>query len=410
MLSSGAETATIVVTSLDGVTTKTYTIHFAWESGTDYTNLVINNDFELASDADCNPVPVAAGIDGWENDAWRPKLATCKQFYGWTCDLALTSGSSNNTSQGINANPDGNRHGNWVCWIGGNRTGYTEFEFYQTIDKNDLPAGTYKVQCLLAAGNGAKKNDQRLFANNNVQYYGNSSDYANNLVAGEKYTFAGHTLYADNDLEEMTVYCSINDNDSLKIGVRTSNKSANGTIQRQNSPMFKADYFRLTKLDPDNAADATLADIVLSAGNPDFLPETLNYNLLLPAGTETVTATATANIQDVTVTGTGKVDVRSGSGVSTIIVTALDGITTKTYTIHYTVESGAGIKGATAKRGKTAYSVTNRKLTVKGAAAYNVYSLSGTTVAHVKEESVELLPGLYIVKTIDSEIFKVIVR
>jgi hypothetical protein len=410
-ISSGSATTTIVVTSLDGVTTKTYTINFVTGSGTDYTNLVINNDFELAPDAAGNPVPVAAGINGWDNSAWRPKSSTGKQFYGWNCDLSLTGSS---TSQGINANPDGNRHGDWVCWIGGNRTAYTEFEFSQTIDKNSLPAGTYKVQCLLAAGNGNKKNSQRLFANNSVQYYGVSADYDKNLATGEKYTFAGHTLFTDNVMYEMTVYVTINEDDSLKIGVRTGNKLTNGTVPVQQSPMFKVDYFRLTKIDDTRAADASLANISLSAGNLDFLPETTVYNVTLPKGTEVVTATATANIQDATVTGAEAVNMSSGAGVSTIVVTALDGTTTKTYTINYTVETGEGIHDVNTKDAKITYSVTNRKLTVKGTAAYSVYSLNGIKVAGVKtnlpETSVDLLPGLYIVKTTGSEVFKVIVR
>ena len=37
----------------------------------------------------------------------------------------------------------------------------------------------------------------------------------------------------------------------------------------------------------------------------------------------------------------------SGSGVSTIVVTALDGTTTKTYTVNYTVEPGDSVDEAT---------------------------------------------------------------
>ncbi len=312
---------------------------------TDYTNLIINNDFELAPDANCNPISIVANIDGWSNNAWRPKMSTCtnKQFYGWTCDLSLTGTS---TSQGINVNPSGG-HGNWGCWVGGN-SGSTstqiDFDFYQIINKNDLPAGTYKVQCALAVGSGNKKNNQRLFANNNVQYYGFPTDYTSNLIAGERYTFAGNTTFSDGDLKEMVVYATIGENDSLKIGIRTSNKKGDGTLTVQQSPMFRIDYFRLTKIDPAKAADATLSAINLSAGDLNFSPEITTYNVQLPAGTRLVTAVATPNMPGIAITGAGSVDVSSGTGVSTIVVTAPDGTTTKTYTINYTVTLGLAVQ------------------------------------------------------------------
>lgn len=321
------------------------TVQSLFAQDTDYTNLVSNNDFELALDANCNPITIVANIDGWSNNAWRPKMSTCtaKQFHGWNCDLSLTGTS---TSQGINANPSGG-HANWGCWVGGNSgstTSQIDFEFYQIINKNNLPAGTYKVQCVLAVGSGNKKNNQRLFANNNVQYYGLTTDYANNLVAGERYTFAGNTTFSDGDLKEMVVYTTIGENDSLKIGIRTSNKKGDGTLTVQQSPMFRIDYFRLTKIDPAKAADATLSAINLSAGDLDFSPETTTYNVQLPAGTRLVTAVAAPNMPGIAITGAGAIDVSSGSGVSTIVVTAPDGITTKTYTLNYTVTAGPAVQ------------------------------------------------------------------
>jgi hypothetical protein len=341
-VSSGSGTATIEVTSPNGASGKTYTINFVTGNGADYTDRIINSDFELAYDAGCNPVPVIADMDGWSNSAWRPKNTSCaqKQFYGWTCDLSLTG---NSTSQGINADANG-KHGDWICWIGGNSGGssqHIEFEFSQTID--NLPAGTYKVQCLLAVGSGNKKNNQRLFANSNALYYGKPSDYVSNLVAGENQAFAGHTSFVEKDLKGMTLYLTIGNGEQLKTGIRTSNMLGNGTTTVQQSPMFKTDYFRLTKIDDACAADASLARIVLSTGTLNFSPEEPAYQVLLPAGTETVTAFATANRQGATVAGAGAVDVSSGAGVSTITVTALNGTATKTYTVNYTVGSNTAI-------------------------------------------------------------------
>ncbi|OJV44345.1 MAG: hypothetical protein BGO29_13525 [Bacteroidales bacterium 36-12] len=227
----------------------------------------------------------------------------------------------------------------------------------------------------------------------------------------ENYAFAGHTDYGEANLKEMAVYVTIAENDSLKLGVRTSNKQSNGTMRVQQSPMFRIDYFRLTKLDPAKAGDADLANITLSSGSLNFSPETTTYTVKLPAGTETVTAIATANLQDVTVTGAGTVDVSSGSGISTITVTALDGITTKTYTINYTVDSKTGVNEVSTK---CTYFVRDRKLTVEGTDAYVVYDLNGIKIADVKsnmpEVPVELIPGVYIVKATENETFKVTVR
>jgi hypothetical protein len=47
---------------------------------------------------------------------------------------------------------------------------------------------------------------------------------------------------------------------------------------------------------------------------------------------------------------------------------------------------------------------------VKGAKTYAVYNLSGIKIADVKEASIDLLPGAYIVKTKDAEAFKIIVK
>jgi hypothetical protein len=74
-----------------------------------------------------------------------------------------------------------------------------------------------------------------------------------------------------------------------------------------------------------------------------FDPATTAYDVELPEETTSVTVTATAAIEDAKVEGDGAVDVSEGSGVSTIVVTALNGTAKKTYTINYTVKSGTGI-------------------------------------------------------------------
>lgn len=411
-VTSGSGVGTITVTAADDVTSKTYTINFIAENDENLTNLIINNDFELAVDANCNPVPVASGMDGWVNSAWRPKESSCasKQFYGWTHDQSIL-GTSN--SQGINGDGD-RKHGNWCTWVGGNGSSTSEekdIELYQTISKSNLPAGTYRVQCLLAVGS-TKKFNQRLFANNSVQYFGTPEDYINNLVNNgiESYTFAHHQDFGETNLREMKVYVNIGENDSLKLGIRTSNKFTDGTLKVQQSPMFRVDYFRLTKIDDVRASDASLANIALPSGDLNFSTNVFSYNVLLPDTTQTISLTAIPTVPDAIVSGTENVDVSSGEGVSTIVVTALDGTTTKTYTINYTVDTESGLKDVSQN---IAYSIINRKLTVNGVEAYRVYAISGIKIAEIKNNmhnTIELKPGIYVVKAKNAKTMKVVVK
>lgn len=411
-VSSGSEVKVITVTT-DGVAPKTYTINFVANQDIDYTHLVINNDFELAPDpADCGKsIAIADGIDGWLNGAWRPRESTCGTFYGWTFDVDFSLLTNN--SQGVN-NASRNKNGNWGAWIGGNYALPNEIhEFYQVIDKDQLPAGTYKVQCRMGVQH-SKITTQRMFANNSVQYHGNKYLYLSNQIETEHRTFADHSTGED-DLREMVVYATIGEEEPLKIGIRTGNKKSDGSVAAKSSPMwgwFKVDYFRLTKVDPVYAANATLANITLSVGTvEDFSPEKTSYSVLLPKGTTSVTPTVVASVQEATITGAETVDLSLGSGVSTIKVTALDG-TTKTYTIIYGIEDlGSGIEQVSAK---AACFVADQKLTVTGADAYTVYNINGIKVADVKynlsETPITLLPGIYVVKTDTAETFKVIVK
>jgi hypothetical protein len=100
----------------------------------------------------------------------------------------------------------------------------------------------------------------------------------------------------------------------------------------------------------------------------------------------------------------------SDGDVSTVEVTGFDQVTTKTYTINY--KSPTGINKPFAS--KVTYSVKGRSLTVAGADAYVVYSVSGTVAADVRSnasgKTVSLLPGVYVVKANTAETFKVVIQ
>lgn len=393
----------------------------------DYTSSIVNSDFEYATAADfannatVNPTyasgTLAAGHPAGTNKyQWKPLLQTPPTtFYGWTVDFTQLGA---NNSQGINNDASG-LHGGTMVWIGGNPAAAIpeNFEFYQIL--TGLPAGTYKVQCLLGVDQVAKHTSQRIFANNNVQYFGTQADYVadNNLNTSEVYTFAGYAPEVVNSnvtvLKEMKVYTTITNSQDLKLGIRTGGKNSAGATNTTASPMwgwFKTDYFRLTKIDATVAADATLKSLTLSAGSLTFAAATTSYNVTVPTGTTTVTPTALPNADDAIVTGTDPVTLVNGAGTSTIVVKALDGSTTKTYVVNYT-EASAGLNQVTSD---IAYSVIGNLLSVRDVPSYSVYGVNGVKVAEVNNNSanttVKLNKGTYFVRTNSNETIKVLVR
>jgi len=150
----------------------------------------------------------------------------------------------------------------------------------------------------------------------------------------------------------------------------------------------------------------------LSVGTIIFDPAATTYNVNLPAGTTTVIPTAVANIDDAAVSGAGAVTLAAdGSGISTITVKALDGTTTKVYTINYTTSTATDLKQTAAR---CFYSIDKQMLTVNGTDSYVIFNVKGVKVADVKVnttgKSVHLNSGIYFLKTNTSEVLKVIIR
>lgn len=377
----------------------------------DLTHLIVNNDFDYIAEG----VPLTAVT-------WKPKDAATNQgytrFFGWECDLDIISGSSQGINQDFKFNGVATQHGTYGAWIGGTNVFPELYEFYQLIDKDDLSAGTYKVQCLLAAKTN-KRTSQRLFANEHVQYFSTPDWYEKNQTEGEIATFAGWVPVAaaaddlDGALKEMVVYTTIGENDSLKLGIRTGSIKKDGTTAIASSPLWgwiKMDYFRLTKIDPVKAADAGISAITLSVGELTFSPETHSYQVILPVGTEMVTVSASPNVEDVIIAGTGDIDVSSGSGSAILQATSLDGSATTSYTINFTVDTQTGFNSSSLK---TSVKVENGQLKVEGAESYSVYTINGIKVADVRTNTsattLALPGGVYIVKTTNAATCKVVV-
>jgi len=183
--------------------------------------------------------------------------------YGWETNTTFPG-----TSYGIN-NDGSNRHGDNLCWF--YNSGGTVPDFFQLSQTvSGLDAGTYRVQCRLWAQSG-NLGTVRLFANQNVQYYGKQTDYVSNLTDGEVNTFAGYSGTSTASLKDMQVVVTIAEGEDLTLGIRTSNQKSDGTratSSSDNTGWFKCDYFRI---EPYTA----VAGIV----NPGFGQETTGWTI-----------------------------------------------------------------------------------------------------------------------------------
>lgn len=194
-----------------------------------FSSFLVNPDFEYKAAGVLNDGTTVRGLP-----------------YGWS-----QTGTFVGNSLGIN-NDGANYVGNNLCWF------YSvpmpdHFELFQVV--KDLPAGDYTVRCGLAAFKDLL-GTVRLFANNNVQYFGSEADYIWNLTDGETNTFANWTASNAYILKEMTVDVTLNPGDSLKLGIRSSNRMSNGSYATDNSTgWFKVDNFRLERKQEQSAVN-----------------------------------------------------------------------------------------------------------------------------------------------------------
>lgn len=195
--------------------------------------LLVNPDFEQTS-------ATAFNHGGVEKKSYLP--------YGWK-----VRGTLSGSSYGINRDAV-NHHGENVCWY--NTIPFpAEFQLYQTIPASKLNAGTYRVTCLLWVAS-SKKGVTRLFANNNVAYFGRESDYQNCFTEGEEATFAGYAGDTGGSpfiLKNMEVTVHVSAGESLTLGIRSGNMRNDGTVTTTNdgTGWFKVDNFRIELIEDD---------------------------------------------------------------------------------------------------------------------------------------------------------------
>ena len=148
--------------------------------------------------------------------------------YGWNI-VGTFPGNSYGENKDA-ANP----HATNVCWF---------------LPKNGY--FRYLVQCKLWVEENYLATT-RLFANNNVQYFGMEEDYANNLTEGEKNTFAGYIGGTNGNfvLQDMFVYVDLAEGEDLTLGIRADSRQSDGSIHPEyKNGWFKVDYFRINRVE-----------------------------------------------------------------------------------------------------------------------------------------------------------------
>ena len=157
------------------------------------------------------------------------------------------------------------------------------------------------------------------------------------------------------------------------------------------------------------SVDATLSNLSISGGglNPTFTSSITSYTDTVDYGTTSVTITATRNESHATITvngttvtsgsASGAISLNVGANIITIVVTAQDGVTTKTYTITVTRGTGSvatlsaltissGTLSPTFSSGTTSYTdvvsnaTTSVTVTPVRSDAYATITVNGTPV------------------------------
>lgn len=198
--------------------------------------LIVNADFEYKSETELANGATVKGVP-----------------YGW--ELSYT-GTYTTTNSGLYGNGEG-MHGKNYCAFtpSGYRPMPNDFCLYQTIPASKLQPGTYRVSCLFWSENGLEGMG-RLFANNEVQYYGSPHDYENNLTEGENNSFASYISEAvdGKSMQELSVVVTIAEGEDLTLGVRSGSIKGDGTqvTGTNRTGKFRVDYFRIEQLSADN--------------------------------------------------------------------------------------------------------------------------------------------------------------
>jgi hypothetical protein len=208
----------------------------------DVTSLyLVNPDFEYISDG-------VKWSSIWRGDPW-----------GWNREGEIIGNSLGISNDGVGHN------GKALCWYRSIPMP-DSFVLSQTIE--NAPAGSYRISCKMTNFTGLVTN-QRLFANNFSHYFGSKEMYDKNIDTHEFYSFAGLTPTGTNYslLQDMSFDVLLYEGETLTVGVKSSNKLADGSKCLQGSGWFKVDDFRIHYLGGDAQYFIDFLNTYISVGD-----------------------------------------------------------------------------------------------------------------------------------------------
>jgi uncharacterized repeat protein (TIGR02543 family) len=196
---------------------------------------------------------------------------------------------------------------------------------------------------------------------------------------------------------------------SLNVGANTFNVVVNaqdGVTQKT---------YTVTVTREVASADATLSSLTVSAGtlSPAFSANTTAYTVSVANSVSSITISAAANHTGATVSGAGSKSLNVGANAFSVVVTAQNGTTQKTYTVTVTRQSPGATGVEDAAQAKIALypnPVVNGELRVESEALkagekIAIYSISGALVGRYEVSGTvtvinvsHLAAGTYIVK------------
>lgn len=356
-ITSLPQTVNIAVTSQDGTTTTTYTV-----------NIVDDSCFTPLYASKTNLVADPTFVNGSSYFGWGSKgVSTTFKYCG------LSSGYSSVGTAGCGGSLDIP-----VGPIAPNKTYRVKAKVYTTANKFNLEfsgdwklasnvfpttkTGEWEDMDFLVTTGAAAGTAGQIYFNSCANSAGGTDGYIDNLEVYEvdndatlsalttdlgalSPVFAGtqtaYEVIVTPGTTQVTLTATANSSGATVAGAGVvtlvDGAGTANIVVTAESGLTKTYTINITAI----SSDATLSSIALSAGFLDltFDGSTTIYNAWLPEGTTSVTPTVTTTYGAATYSGADAVDVSSGSGTSTIVVTAENGTTTKTYTINYFVNS-----------------------------------------------------------------------
>lgn len=329
-ISNGVGTANVVVTAQDGTTTKTYTIHFkaielkhsyTFEDGTandvvGTLNGTLNGTAISVANGKCTVTGATGSTSGYMTvDAAALALNT---YHAITIEAFLETQNAANTAYTM------------LCYFGNNTGGSKSFWFQPAISgtasraalNNTSPKAEYGTEL----DDGYKHYVVATLNRDSLKYYLDGTLVAGTVVSGTDYIAQIDNVVA-NLFKGPDGWADPNYNVSLdEFNIYDGNMSPSLIAS-------KAATFL-------NTSDSKLASLSSSVGTiaPVFNSNKLTYELIVPAGTTSLTLTAVASSHAATITGAGLISGITLPQSVNVVVKAQDGVTTSTNNLYITTD------------------------------------------------------------------------